>query len=278
MAKNLSKKVVAPTLTADPYDMYEDLRNNPNNLSYWFPKIKDIKNFHVPKTIIIPVGNEICDCFWCYDGPKKETFQDEVYEWVKDEVMPKIQEAGLGLVFLKNGCFSNKFDFKTCTPTPDALSIASSILSINYMSLTYDTGGVTELIIRERIWNPCERAYKIYDGMPLVPEIRVFYDFDKRKILYSVNYWDAGHCEESISHDPTDALAYTEVYPYLEKFYQENHERLEQKVAAAMKHVDLSGCWSVDLMYEKSAGEYWLIDMAIAQQSAYWDPERTEKN
>lgn len=253
-------------------EMYDDFRKDPNNISYWFPKIKDVKEFRIPKTTIIQVPNRICDCFWAYDGPRKDTFQDEVYEWTKSVVIPKLKEENFGLIFVKNGGFSNKFDFNSCTPMASALPLANAILSINYEALCLDAGGVTELAIRERIQHPFGKRYHIYNGMPLVPEIRVFYDFNMRKVLYSVNYWDADYCEPQISHNPTDALAYAAVKNKLELFFLESHEKVEEEVAKAMENVDLTGQWSVDLMWDDTSDCYWLIDMAVAQQSAYWNP------
>lgn len=46
---------------------------------------------------------------------------------------------------------------------------------------------------------------------------------------------------------------------------------VEELVAEHMARVEgLSGPWSVDLMMTE-AGEMYLIDMAVAEQSAYWE-------
>lgn len=41
-------------------------------------------------------------------------------------------------------------------------------------------------------------------------------------------------------------------------------------VSKCMENVDLTGKWSVDIMYDEETDCYYLIDMAIAEQSTYW--------
>lgn len=43
-----------------------------------------------------------------------------------------------------------------------------------------------------------------------------------------------------------------------------------------MKEVELIGNWSVDILLDEK-GDFWLIDMAIAENSAYWDKRKVEK-
>ena len=51
-------------------------------------------------------------------------------------------------------------------------------------------------------------------------------------------------------------------------------ETVEQLVSKHMKSTEgLSGQWSIDIL-EDEAGKFWLIDMAIAQRSAYWDESK----
>ena len=40
-----------------------------------------------------------------------------------------------------------------------------------------------------------------------------------------------------------------------------------------MKEVELIGNWSVDILLDEK-GDFWLIDMAIAENSAYWDKRK----
>lgn len=143
------------------------------------------------------------------------------------------------------------------------------MININYAALCVGCDGQSEIVFRKRIREPEDHnAYKIYNGMPLRPEFRVFYDFDNRKILYSVNYWDWDYCHEAISRDKSDKLSYEAAYPGIEKFFNEHQKEVEELVNTHMKDVDLAGIWSVDIMSANDT--YYLIDMARAENSAYW--------
>ena len=276
MEKSISSDVIKEEAQEKPWPScwYDEMRQDPNNLSFWFMKLSGLTELKLPKTAIVQVPDDIIDCFWCYEGPKRTTFQDEVYAWVKEAVMPEIKEMGFGLIFLKNGGFSNKFDARCCMPGKDALSIASAILGINYQALCFEAGGVTEVVIRERIGWDNRAAYRIYNGLPLVPEIRVFYDFDAHKVLYAANYWDREKCEEAICRNPTNALAYRAAMPGIEEFFEEHKDEVCALAEKELANVDLPGKWSVDLMWDAGSREWWLIDMALANQSAYWDPRK----
>ncbi|MCD8109257.1 MAG: hypothetical protein LUE14_04045 [Clostridiales bacterium] len=64
---------------------YEMMRHDKNNMSYWLPKLEgNVKELSLPKTTIIQIPDRICDCFWAYDGPFAETFEDDVYGFVKE--------------------------------------------------------------------------------------------------------------------------------------------------------------------------------------------------
>jgi hypothetical protein len=60
--------------------------------------------------------------------------------------------------------------------------VTNCLCNIQYESLTLDTGKNHEVVLRE--WIPCpEDTTRIYNGMPLRPEMRLFYDFDKHLTL-----------------------------------------------------------------------------------------------
>lgn len=242
-----------------------------NNISFWYPKIRAC-GMLVPKTKIFQVPEEITKAFFM-DGDQEKNI-DTIYNWVKDEVMPKLPQELSNLIFIKNGTFSNKFDFKTCAIRANAVEITSSLIEINYTSLVMGAGGISEFAIRERIkFNSVARPC-IYNGMPLRNEYRVFYDFDNQKPLYIVNYWDYDYCNDDISRKATDRIIYEATYPTILAQYEKNKNYVTEKVADYMKNVrGLSGIWSVDVL-EDDMGYLWLIDMAIGNRSAYWDPKK----
>ena len=251
----------------DISDFYNDLKQDVLNVSYWFPKIENC-GIKVPQTFIKEIPVELFSHLFL-DHPEEDI--DYIYNWVKNELMPSIPDDLRGLIFIKNGAFSNKFDFSTCSIRCNPLEITRSIAEINYASLMFDTGGNTEIVIRERIPFDERITPTIYHGMPLRNEYRVFYDFDNRKALYIANYWDWDYCHELICKKEKDKNVYEKIYSKL----HEEHERLEDKhlcsVSAALSRIeDLSGIWSVDFILEEN--RVWLIDMALGECSAYYEP------
>ena len=259
-------------------DFYRRLSNNSNNISNWFPKIEKC-GLAVPKTCIIKVPENIVKAFFM-EPEKNETIDtlfDRVYDWVDGVLVPTArEEIGKGLWFMKNGCFSNKYNFNSCCVTDNSHEITTKLIDINYTSLMFDTGGNTEVAIRERILFNENTIPCIYNGMPLRPEYRIFYDFDNHKLLYSVNYWDWDYCHDAISRNATDKIVYEYIYDKIYKEYTKNKTNVEQIVDSCLKNItELKGKWSIDIL---DAGyELYLIDMAIAENSAYWNPDKCYK-
>lgn len=272
-----------PEDTIDPQfmDLYNDLASDKNNMSYWLPLVMlaDCKDLRIPKTAIVPVPAEIMELFFMEKkGMTQNEMSEKVYEWVKNEFCPQAEAIlGNGFWFLKNGSFSNKFDFSNChTLSSNPMRMTQQILSINYTSLCFDAGGNTEMIAREYILPP-DGTPCIYYGMPMRCEVRVFYDFDKHKPLYHVNYWDWDYCYNAIAKNPTDKIVYAHEYPRVKTRYEEVAPFVTHLVADRMANVTgLSGIWSIDVM-ENEKDQFYLIDMAIGQRSAYWNPDRIKE-
>ena len=251
-------------------DLYNDLKQDVHNVSYWFPKIKDC-GIKVPETFIKEIPVELFGHLFI-EHPEEDI--DYIYNWVKTELMPSIPKELRGLIFVKNGAFSNKFDFNTCAVRYNALDLTRAIVEINYASLMFDTGGNTEIVIRERIPFDESKTPTIYHGMPLRNEYRIFYDFDKNKPLYIVNYWDWNYCYKAISRNMTDKIVYEVHYPLLEDKYEQHKDCVFQGITHYLSKVNgLSGIWSIDILEDEHGG-MWLIDMALGYRSAYWNPEK----
>ena len=110
--------------------------------------------------------------------------------------------------------------------------------------------------------------------MPLQSEFRVFYDFDSKKILYIENYWNYEYCIKSM-HNATDKIIFEHERVRLERDYEKYKGEVLKLVSEKMKEVELIGNWSVDILLDEK-GDFWLIDMAIAENSAYWDKGKIE--
>lgn len=241
-------------------------KESDNFFSNWFPKVENC-GIKVPKSIIIPIEDK--EFFEHMYMEHVEQDLEYYLNFAKTVVMPKIEEAGLGLLFLKNSVFSNKFDARTCMPVDDYVAVAQAIAGINYGALCVDSGGEQEIIVRQRIWTDSSKIPTIYNGLPLQPEFRVFYDFDAKKVLYSVNYWDYDYVYPHL-YDATDKIVFASQKEKLEHIFSERREEVEKLISDHMPNVEgLSGQWSVDILLD-CEGTFWLIDMAVAQRSAYW--------
>ncbi len=265
--------ILNPPIEADIRKMYADWRKDPNLLSFWFPKVRDC-GFRVPETDIIPVPDDILHSLFL----EEEGDLARVEGFIRDTIMPRIKDmearTGGRIPFLKNGCFSGKFDFQTCAPRDDRPeTILKSFLTINQDAIAFGAMGATEFVIREKIrQNPS--IPRIYGGMPLSTEFRVFYDFTTRRPLYCANYWDEGYCRDAIGRHPKDLREYDRRLPALEKTYREQAPMAFELVRKTFSNVEgLKDVWSVDLLLDSDGG-WWLIDMAQAHRSVYWDPGR----
>lgn len=246
--------------------MYDDYCASPNNFSYWYPAIKGIKGLSVPKSKILPIPKDV---FWVLFEPHLTGNMVLIKNYVDSVLIPAM---GNDRWFMKNGTFSNKFSFKHCITYQD--KVLDDFIQINYSAMMLGAWGACEMVLREVIPWDRETTATMYEGMPLRPELRVFYDFDARKVLYSVNYWDYEYVAKGL-YERTDKIVFEAVHMELEEGFVKNKDRVEYTVHEAMQDVALNGRWSIDVLLE---GErMWLIDMAIAERSAYWKPGLAQK-
>ena len=237
---------------------------NKNNFSYWFKEIEKVsdKRIKIPKSLVFSVPKDIQECFYeCND-----VSTNKIGNWLESNVLPVIKkEIGTPFFFVKNARFSNKFDGSCFSYTTNLLH---NVININYGALCLGAGGTEELVIREWVGCDYSKVSKIYNGLPLRPEFRVFYDFDTKEVLYSANYWDPKYVEGRL-WDKTDKVVFASEKEYLKNVYEMFFIKVEEFVADFMKDVNLEGKWSVDVLRD-GCGDYWLIDMALAEESAYW--------
>lgn len=239
--------------------------NEKNLFSNWFPKIKDC-GIRVPQSIIIQVPEHIQQCFCMEDY---ETDAEKIQSWVTQEVLPRIRESELSghPLFIKNGCFSNKYEARYCFCMETEL--AESIMRINYQAMYMDAGGISELIIRERIPHDASVTPCIYNGLPLRPEFRVFYDFTKHQVLFTANVWSYDYVYPRL-YDITDKIILEHEKMDTTKVFVKERTNIEALVMYHMNSVEgLEGVWAIDIMLTEQK-EPILVDMAIAEGSAHW--------
>lgn len=273
----------------------EDIKHNPNNMSFWLNAITNLK-LNVPKTTILSLDfmiklpswdddkkreilkrNDIktqqipvmtwlmCDCYFDEDV---EEFTKLILTRLKDEstLNPWIEGKENGARFLKTGNFSNKFDFDNCCRIDEPRKIGRQFLNMMYAGMCMGCTPSPELVIRDFIETEYDRP-QIYNGMKLNTEYRVFYDFENNKILGLFNYWDRQTMESGL-YDPNDQKVFTAVIDEIEADF-EKHKELVIAEAEKLKDAKLRGVWSADFLW--TGRQVYLIDMALGQSSYYYD-------
>ena len=256
---------------------YEQDREYPENFSNWYPHIKDFGYFKCADVI----SNQIFTLEETKEF-KKENFADVDIVKLKKILKPTLDKMEHYKVYnIKNGCFSNKFNFETSRASD--ISLVKKMWDINYQSSLFDTGGYTELVVREYIpYNPLETP-TIYNGMPMREEVRVFYNMDKQEIEYIEDYWKYSYCEPHINN-LTDKIIFKWFHNKLKTRKVQHRERLQKLKDIIYDNIhtlkfdgELKGIWSIDFMYVDDDSRYsglWLIDMARGFRSAYWNIDK----
>lgn len=254
----------------------EWLSSNKNNFSFWFPKICHCfdrsENIVVPKSLVIPFPEDKLECLF---GEKPDDY-NIVSDWFH-EIIQKIDSEfpDNKELFIKNGCFSGKFDFnKNChIQKVNVKTLTQNFMSLSMDSLCFDTGGNLELVIREYI-SPKEGTPTIYGGMPFRPEIRMFYDFSKKQFCGESFYWDWDYCHDRICDmNDNDGAVYEKNYDAVYSQYEQYRDKWMPEIISILDNsdVELDGVWSIDFILEEDKAI--MIDMAIGQDSAYYKEE-----
>lgn len=243
---------------------YDEALNNLENMSYWFPKISSsttaqLSYLKLPKTKIVTLN---FDWFkWLrsdsYTNEKIQAFN----EYLKHE-LDGFKENNIS-IFMKTGVFSNKFDFNNVIIN-NSEQIGEKFLNMYYSSMLVGADMTAEVVLREMIEDAEDRR-KIYNGMPLHTEFRVFYDFDSKKCIGVTNYWHPELMIKNLRGVDLESFLYEK--DNLVKDFEQYKNEITNQVGIFMSGVsDLSGKWSVDIM--KNGQDFWLIDMARMQFSA----------
>lgn len=255
---------------------YEEDRKYPENFSNWYKYIVDFGKFKHTEII----ANQI----FSFEETEimQETDNIEKVNWNKiNEILkPTLAKMKHGYIYnIKNGCFSNKFDFQTCMATKENLS--QQLWKINYNSTMFETGGYTELVAREVIPNHLEYP-TIYNGMPLREEVRAFYNMKTKEIEYMVDYWDYEYCYNNLNI--TDRIIFDWFHNKIGNREIKHREKLKELFKQIEKNIhtlkfadELEGIWSIDFLWEEKTNDIYLIDMARGFRSAYWNESKIKE-
>lgn len=276
--KNITNKYTPEYFEELSKQNYIEDRNYPENFSNWYPHIVDFGKFKHAEIISNQIlTREELKLF------EVEPLTEEDIIKINESLKPTIDKMKPNRLYnIKNGCFSNKFDFDSSLATN--FNLARQLYLINYQSSMYDTGGNTELVVREIIPNTMMSTHPtIYHGMPLREEVRVFYNMETKSIEYMVDYWDYDYCKEGM-RNASDKIIFDWFHnklPGRKESHEKEVENLKYSISSMIDTLkfdgELKGIWSIDFLYESSTNEIYLIDMARGFRSAYWNPDKIHK-
>lgn len=273
---------------------YEILGCNQNSIGHWFPQLKEAVDnqefFKVPETKIVKVPLPILQL----TRLEYQSLTPTTLKIVNDFCMEVFDLDVNKEYFIKTGTYSSKFDFRNAVVKGESevKELGEYLLYIHHqanqmagMLNNVSIPGVSttnEWVVREYIPdkenNPC-----IYKGMPLHTEYRFFIDFDTKEILGVSPYWRSdvmkkSFSKERVGYNPDkahDYVIYTMHEEVLYDRYNKNLEKVSDEINKLIKNVNLSGQWSLDVM--QNGDDFWLIDMALANESALRDVVPKEK-
>ena len=269
--------------------MYAMLGTNPASMGHWLPELveanKGLGFFRIPKTRVATVPLPILQLTRLdYDSLNAAT-RKIVNDWAK-EVFRLDQRPKDGF-FVKTGTYSSKFDFRNARVTDPAEidEIGEYLTFIQYQAqqmagplckpCIYGVSTTNEWVVREYIPDR-EGNPTIYKGLPLRTEYRVFLDCDRDEVFGIVPYWEPETMKRRFSHGNDkdsphqvhDYMIYLAHEDVLMRRYNMNYALVADKAAEFLPWLNLKGQWSLDVM--QNGDEFWLIDMAPAELSAFY--------
>lgn len=268
--------------------LYEVIGTNPNSMGHWLPALEKACEkqsfFKIPETKIAKVPLTMLQLTRLdYMSLTRETL-DIVDAWAR-EVFALDENKEY---FIKTGTYSSKFDFRNAhvRGAKEVQELGEYLLFIHNQAIQmasplcspcmYGVSTTNEWVVREFIPdkenNPC-----IYKGLPLHTEYRVFIDCDTKDVLTIVPYWEPETMKKRFG-EGNDADSPHQLHDYaifkaheetLMARYDANKERVLNGVKVLLSNLDLKGQWSLDVM--QNGEDFWLIDMALAENSAFYD-------
>ncbi|MBQ8134514.1 MAG: hypothetical protein IJ192_08930 [Clostridia bacterium] len=271
---------------------YKMLDCNKNSMGYWLPRIADaVKKegfFRIPDTVIAKVPLPMLQLTRLEYSTHTRTTLNIVNQWAQ-QVFELSENKKY---FIKTGTYSSKFDFRNAkvTDSEEIKEIGEYLLYIHTDALRmahYDLQGrrpimygistTNEWVVRDFIEDE-DNAFCIYHGLPLHTEYRVFVDFDNKEVLGIHSYWDSevmknrfDNYSDNISPDMLhDSVTYRAQEPILMKKYNASKDIVADHIKKILLHcTEMTGQWSIDIML--NGNTFWLIDMAVAENSAYYE-------
>ena len=233
-------------------------KSDPNTFSNWFSRLKT--HFKTPRSVITSLTFDEMMLL----KPEEKSTDQVANQQFNARLNQLVLDAGLHYpIFMKNGVFSNKFDFEESCLINSPDEFFDNLYNIIYGGCMVGARLSNEVVLRELVTVP--QDVKIYNAMPLNIEFRAFVNFDTQEIVEILDYWH----DSIASRLPPDQVELFKQHketmaPKFEQFKAVLQTELQN--ALRNKEFDLNGSWSVDFLLDAN-NELWLIDMAFAGQS-----------
>ena len=274
-------------LDLDPIT-YRLLNNNRNSMGNWLPQLvsacENNTFFKIPATRVVKVPLPILQLTRLEYSEINRTTFDIVNEWA-------MRVFGLDInkkYFIKTGTYSSKFDFRNaCIRDPNEVKEIGEYLTFIHNQAVmmcsplcqpsiYGVSTTNEWVVREFIGD-IEGNPTIYKGLPLHTEYRFFVDCDTKELIGYTPYWEPetmkkrfGGCSDADSvHNKHDYVVYQAHEKTLMSRYNDNIIKVGMEIKQLIQNLNLEGQWSIDIM--QNGKDFWIIDMAIAENSAFYD-------
>ena len=227
---------------------------NRNSALLWFPKIKAV-GLPVPQTVFVPYSHP--ECLSIFDGGESAEF---------DRLVIAIREAcgEIGYpAFIRSDLTSAKHSGPSAykiTGTDTVIQPLMETIEDNEMKLWLERDGPLAIMVRQFLVLPA--PFTAFGGLPISHEWRLFADADQ--VLCWHPYWP----EEALK-DYGDGLP-SDWRDQLALMHREPSELPGLKTMAVQAaRVCGGGIWSVDFCQDDN-DKFWLLDMAVAENSYHW--------
>lgn len=265
---------------------YRIIGTNCNSMGRWLPQLVEAcrgqEFFKIPATTVVKVPMTLLQLTRQEYGALSPTTLRIVDEWAyKAFALDDEKEY-----FIKTGTYSSKFDFRNAHVhgAKEVQELGEYLLYIHYQALCmahftvkphpiYGVSTTNEWVVRKFISDK-ENNPSIYHGLPLHTEYRVFVDCDWDEVIGISPYWEPNtmlnaFASEDNIHKKHDYVVYKAHEETLMKRYEDNKDLVISHTKDILPNLGLSGQWSLDVM--QNGDEFWLIDMARAENSAFYD-------
>lgn len=268
--------------------LYDIISRNVNSMGHWLPTLvsacESQNFFRIPATTVAQVPLTMLQLTRLPYTDLSPTTLAIVDEWA----MKVFALNSTKDYFIKTGTYSSKFDFRNCHVhgESEVKTLGEYLLFVHFQALQlasplshptiYGASTTTEWVVREFIADK-ENNPRIYKGLPLHTEYRAFIDCEEGTVLGVYPYWDAdtmlrrfGQGKDADSpHQMHDYVVYKAYQETLEKRFSDNEGSVKSHLQNIVPKLNLKGQWSIDIM--QNGNDFWIIDMALAQDSAFYD-------